>query len=287
MVVSTATTASDAISSGAMTIKTDAIPSRGFPSPAMKIPRFGGFEGKYTDAFSAGLNLPFNAIPQLPQLPYLRPVSPIKADDERIGGFRLKSEGEESAMTNIEDDDDDLKSDENNNSKSKSLANNRKSRKPRTIYSSYQLRLLNKRFERTQYLALPERAELAGELGLTQTQVKIWFQNKRSKFKKIVKAHGGSIPITSAIHSPYTTGNRVSFPTAWENLKSPSTISPTTTTSSGYPPSHPLTSSIYDNMWFHPMTSSGGPTPFSFPSMDLLSQAANMQGYTPAAHSVL
>lgn len=66
-------------------------------------------------------------------------------------------------MTNIEDDDDDLKSDENNNSKSKSLANNRKSRKPRTIYSSYQLRLLNKRFERTQYLALPERAELAGK----------------------------------------------------------------------------------------------------------------------------
>ena len=47
----------------------------------------------------------------------------------------------------------------------------KKMRKPRTIYSSLQLQQLNKRFQRTQYLALPERAELAASLGLTQTQV--------------------------------------------------------------------------------------------------------------------
>ena len=44
-------------------------------------------------------------------------------------------------------------------------------RKTRTIYTSLQLQQLNKRFQRTQYLALPERAELAAVLGLTQTQV--------------------------------------------------------------------------------------------------------------------
>ncbi|XP_041873503.1 homeobox protein DLX-4 [Corvus kubaryi] len=63
----------------------------------------------------------------------------------------------------------------------------KKLRKPRTIYSSLQLQALNQRFQQTQYLALPERAELAAQLGLTQTQVKIWFQNKRSKYKKIMK----------------------------------------------------------------------------------------------------
>lgn len=52
----------------------------------------------------------------------------------------------------------------------------KKMRKPRTIYSSLQLQQLNRRFQRTQYLALPERAELAASLGLTQTQVSFIIQ---------------------------------------------------------------------------------------------------------------
>ncbi|CAJ0942169.1 unnamed protein product, partial [Mesorhabditis belari] len=66
----------------------------------------------------------------------------------------------------------------------------KKVRKPRTIYSSAQLQMLQQRFEKTQYLALPDRAQLATELGLTQTQVKIWFQNRRSKQKKQGKGGG-------------------------------------------------------------------------------------------------
>lgn len=61
----------------------------------------------------------------------------------------------------------------------------KKMRKPRTIYSSLQLQQLNRRFQRTQYLALPERAELAASLGLTQTQVSqrtlSWTKGKKGK----------------------------------------------------------------------------------------------------------
>ncbi|TRZ00113.1 hypothetical protein DNTS_020305 [Danionella cerebrum] len=77
----------------------------------------------------------------------------------------------------------------------------KKLRKPRTIYSSLQLQALNQRFQQTQYLALPERADLAAKLGLTQTQVKIWFQNKRSKYKKILK-HGSSGPEGEHLQAP-------------------------------------------------------------------------------------
>ena len=58
----------------------------------------------------------------------------------------------------------------------------KKMRKPRTMYSSLQIQQLERRFQRTQYLALPERAELASILGLTQTQVstKQQLQNKHS-----------------------------------------------------------------------------------------------------------
>lgn len=54
----------------------------------------------------------------------------------------------------------------------------KKMRKPRTIYSSLQLQQLNRRFQRTQYLALPERAELAASLGLTQTQVHTTYKTR-------------------------------------------------------------------------------------------------------------
>lgn len=58
----------------------------------------------------------------------------------------------------------------------------KKVRKPRTIYSSFQLAALQRRFQNTQYLALPERAELAASLGLTQTQVRFSFFFFLTKF---------------------------------------------------------------------------------------------------------
>lgn len=66
---------------------------------------------------------------------------------------------------------DDIKESIENGELTRVNSKGKKMRKPRTIYSSLQIQQLERRFQRTQYLALPERAELASTLGLTQTQV--------------------------------------------------------------------------------------------------------------------
>ena len=44
-------------------------------------------------------------------------------------------------------------------------------------------------FSIIRYLNGDERMNLANNLGLTETQIKIWFQNRRAKDKRIEKAH--------------------------------------------------------------------------------------------------
>ncbi|XP_038610207.1 homeobox protein DLX-4 [Tachyglossus aculeatus] len=92
----------------------------------------------------------------------------------------------------------------------------KRARKPRTIYSNLQLQALNQRFQQTRYLALPERAELAAQLGLTQTQVKIWFQNKRSKFRKIMKQGSSVTEGESLPRVPSLSPCSPSLPLLWD-----------------------------------------------------------------------
>merc|ERR1719445_2490460 len=54
----------------------------------------------------------------------------------------------------------------------------------RPTFSGQQIFALEKTFEQTKYLAGPERAKLAYALGMTESQVKVWFQNRRTKWRK-------------------------------------------------------------------------------------------------------
>ncbi|TPP58079.1 Homeodomain protein Pnbap [Fasciola gigantica] len=57
-------------------------------------------------------------------------------------------------------------------------------KRTRAAFSHAQVFELERRFNYQRYLSAPERAELAKNLRLSETQVKIWFQNRRYKTKK-------------------------------------------------------------------------------------------------------
>ncbi|XP_046982582.1 NK1 transcription factor-related protein 2 [Schistocerca americana] len=57
-------------------------------------------------------------------------------------------------------------------------------RKPRQAYSAKQLERLEAEFKLDKYLSVSKRMELSKALALTEVQIKTWFQNRRTKWKK-------------------------------------------------------------------------------------------------------
>ncbi|GMT33019.1 hypothetical protein PFISCL1PPCAC_24316, partial [Pristionchus fissidentatus] len=71
-----------------------------------------------------------------------------------------------------------------------SSLSSKKSRKARTIFTDKQLQELENMFDKHKYLSVQDRMDLAQRMGLTDTQVKTWYQNRRTKWKR--QAAGGS-----------------------------------------------------------------------------------------------
>ncbi|KAM4687125.1 homeobox protein engrailed-2 [Amazona ochrocephala] len=61
---------------------------------------------------------------------------------------------------------------------------NKEDKRPRTAFTAEQLQRLKAEFQTNRYLTEQRRQSLAQELGLNESQIKIWFQNKRAKIKK-------------------------------------------------------------------------------------------------------
>merc|ERR1719336_3332763 len=93
-------------------------------------------------------------------------------------------------------------------------SNARKQRKARTAFTDYQLQTLERSFEKQKYLSVQDRQELAAKLNLSDTQVKTWYQNRRTKWKRTTSVGLELLAETgnySALQSLYRSGGAAPF----------------------------------------------------------------------------
>ncbi|KAJ8038266.1 BarH-like 2 homeobox protein [Holothuria leucospilota] len=107
------------------------------------------------------------------------------------------------------------------------IGKSKKPRKTRTAFTDHQLNLLERSFEGQKYLSVQDRLELATKLGLTDTQVKTWYQNRRNEMEAPVffrirfpprsNETGGSVtpPIVPALLSLYLSNTAPSIGTTF------------------------------------------------------------------------
>ncbi|XP_076341790.1 uncharacterized protein LOC143242314 [Tachypleus tridentatus] len=85
-------------------------------------------------------------------------------------------------------------------------------RKPRQAYSAKQLERLEAEFKVDKYLSVNKRMELSAALSLTEVQIKTWFQNRRTKWKKQMTARMKMAQRQGIWSAPYLTASHAFSP---------------------------------------------------------------------------
>ncbi|OWF41501.1 homeobox protein vent1-like [Mizuhopecten yessoensis] len=157
-------------------------------------------------------------------------------------------------------------------------------KKARTAFSNDQVQALEVRYQSRKYLPAGERSKLATELGLTDQQVKTWFQNRRMKEKRKQKddAFTGGMPIPTGgvdisqlqalglpCPPPYTINNKHE-----QLMKDDSIPNFPLTTSSSQSPMFRTTQQVPFYSRYQPMTNGLGSSP------DLASRTNHLEGYS-------
>ena len=115
----------------------------------------------------------------------------IKLSEERKTSYTEADLENDMVEIEVEETvDSDNEAGENGGSGEDSLrsGNCERKKKTRTVFSRSQIFQLETMFDMKRYLSSSERAGLAKALNMTETQVKIWFQNRRNKWKRQIAA---------------------------------------------------------------------------------------------------
>ncbi|XP_077330460.1 homeobox protein CDX-1 [Lithobates pipiens] len=81
--------------------------------------------------------------------------------------------------------------------------------KYRVVYTDHQRLELEKEFHYSRYITIRRKAELAASLSLTERQVKIWFQNRRAKERKVNKKKMQSQQASTTTPTPPAVGSTI------------------------------------------------------------------------------
>ncbi|XP_052870456.1 homeobox protein Hmx-like, partial [Anopheles cruzii] len=100
-----------------------------------------------------------------------------------------------------EDDESDRPSDSASPNSNGGAMQAKRKKKTRTVFSRAQVFQLESTFDLKRYLSSSERAGLAASLRLTETQVKIWFQNRRNKWKRQLAAELEAANMANMAHA--------------------------------------------------------------------------------------
>uniref|UniRef100_A0A1I7W731 Homeobox domain-containing protein n=1 Tax=Heterorhabditis bacteriophora TaxID=37862 RepID=A0A1I7W731_HETBA len=95
-----------------------------------------------------------------------------------------------------------LSNSSNSNNSDVNLRSQQHRRKPRVLFTQHQVNELEEQFKKQRYVTARDREQLAATLGLSPTQVKIWFQNRRYKCKRL--AQDRTLQLSQLPFSSYT-----------------------------------------------------------------------------------